>query len=117
MARSITTAKDLEEIGGELSGILASKDESIEELADLVRERYVRPACERYSLEFYSINGDYYFSDPKVNFHTHKRGKISTSEHAQAARLSALVPIFSMLDLDVDTSSRANLGHYVRDVT
>ena len=98
-----------------LDHVIAEKERAIERLAEHVRKEIVVPACVRYGLTYTSGNGSYVFGDPAAKYGD-RRYAIGTAQDARDAKLSGLADVFRVLDMDVDTASRATLGHYVRDV-
>ena len=116
-AKRIVTARTLRQYDDALSFVLAEKDRAIDQLAQQIRLEVVLPACVRYGLTYRAGNGTYAFGDPRISDYNHRRYAIGTAKNACDAGLPGLADVFRVLGMDCDTASRAEIGHFVDDVT
>jgi hypothetical protein len=115
--KQFVTPEILEICKDEIDRILAEKEAAIAAWADRIRQDIVIPACEQYGLAYIAGNGGYFFYDPALpDYSTKPRARIATKQDAIDAKIPALGSVFDVLDLDLDTAGRAQIGHYVEGV-
>lgn len=116
--KRLVTPRKAREYDDAISHVLAEKERGIERIADQIRREVVLPACVRFGLTYQAGNGTYAFGDPdpKIKY-GHPRYAIGDEHDARDAKLSVLVDVFRVLAMSVDSESRAEIGHYVDDVT
>lgn len=116
--KRLVTPRKARQYDDALAYVLAEKERGIERLADQIRREVVLPACVRFGLTYRAGNGTYGFGDPNPKIkYGHPRYAIGNEHDARAAKLSALVDVFRVLGMRVDSESHAEIGHYIDDVT
>jgi len=85
-------------------------EREVQSLADEVRRDLVVPACQKHGLEFLSGNGTYYFCSSDWNGGS-KGTYVPDAIDARELGLDDLVPVFNVLDMEIDSNSA--IGHYV----
>jgi hypothetical protein len=103
---------DFKKVADRLDDIHEKFDRDVEELAEEVRQFYLKPLAEKYDLEYRAGNGTWAFFYKKLTLTPAYLG-LDTPE-GRAIKRFGLEPIFKILDLQV--SSNWHLGFFVGDV-